>query len=189
MIFKFLLLSNEVEDFKREIKIDSDDTFLDLHKAIIECSGFGEVDMTSFIICDEKWRRKQEITLVEIETDSDVDSFVMEEEVLSDWLVEEKEKLMFMFDRPKDRSFYIELSEIILGKGLSKPICSKKEGEAPPQFIQKEVGSAEPTATSGLSIETEEKFYGDEDYDPEELDIEGFDGLNNDVDIDDTELL
>mgnify|MGYP007005626779 CR=1 FL=1 len=35
MVFRFLILSDEVNDFKREIKIDSDDTFFDLYKAII----------------------------------------------------------------------------------------------------------------------------------------------------------
>lgn len=29
MIFKFLILSDEVDDFKREIKIDADATFMD----------------------------------------------------------------------------------------------------------------------------------------------------------------
>ena len=34
MIYKFRLLSDEVEDFRRDIEIDSDATFHDLHKAI-----------------------------------------------------------------------------------------------------------------------------------------------------------
>jgi len=29
MVFRFLILSDEVDDFKREIKIDSEATFLD----------------------------------------------------------------------------------------------------------------------------------------------------------------
>ena len=36
MVYKFRLLSDEVEDFRRDIEIDSDATFLDLHKAILE---------------------------------------------------------------------------------------------------------------------------------------------------------
>ena len=36
MIFKFSLVSDEVANFRREIQIDGDDTFFDLHKAIME---------------------------------------------------------------------------------------------------------------------------------------------------------
>ena len=36
MVFRFLILSDEVDDFKREIKIDSEATFLDLYNAIMD---------------------------------------------------------------------------------------------------------------------------------------------------------
>ena len=35
MIFKFTIVSDEVEDFVRVIEIDSEATFLDLHNAIL----------------------------------------------------------------------------------------------------------------------------------------------------------
>jgi hypothetical protein len=40
MLFRFLILSDEVDDFKREIKIDSEATFLDLHNAILDSVGY-----------------------------------------------------------------------------------------------------------------------------------------------------
>ena len=98
MIYRFLLLSDEVENYKRDIQIDADSTFLDLHNAIIKCNGYDEAEMTSFFMCDERWRKKQEITLVEMDTDSDVDSYVMEDEILLDWLDEEEQRLIFVFD-------------------------------------------------------------------------------------------
>ena len=62
MIFKFSLVSDEVANFRREIQIDGDDTFFDLHKAIMECSGYKEAEITSFFMCDDWWGRKQEIS-------------------------------------------------------------------------------------------------------------------------------
>ncbi|NLD24946.1 MAG: hypothetical protein GX670_12070, partial [Bacteroidales bacterium] len=124
MIFKFLILSDEVNDFKREIKIDADATFMDLYNTLIESIGYSEKEMASFFLSDEKWRKKQEITLIEMDTDSDVDSLVMEDCILSDFLEDEKQKLMFVFDYITNRALYIELSEIILGKSLKKPFCS-----------------------------------------------------------------
>ena len=174
MIFKFLILSDEVDDFKREINIDADATFLDLYNTIIDSVGYSKEEMASFFLSDDKWRKKQEITLVEMDTDSDVDSFVMEDCVLSDYLEDEKQKLMFVFDYFNDRALYIELSEIIPGKNLNKAVCTFSEGDAPSQTIafidDKPISSA---------LDLVETFFGDESYDIEELDKEGFDGLDD----------
>ena len=42
MLFRFLILSDEADDFKREIKIDSESTFLDLQNAILDSVGRSE---------------------------------------------------------------------------------------------------------------------------------------------------
>ena len=187
MIYRFLLVSDEVENFRREIKIDADATFFDFHKIIMECNGYEGAEMTSFFMCDEEWRRRQEITLVEIETDSDVDSYVMKDEILSDWLDEEKQKLMFVFDNYNDRGFYIELAEMILGKSLSKPSC-KKQGDAPVQFLKKaDAEDSKPMSTPTPIIDSDDDFYGDDAYDMDELDAEGFEGLD-DVEPEDSDL-
>ena len=183
MIYKFSLISDEVPNFRREIKIDADATFFDLHKIIMDCNEYDKNEMTSFFMSDERWRKKQEISLVEIETDSDVDSFIMEEEVLSDWLEEENQRLIFVFDYYNMRGFFIELSEIILGKNLFNPICNYKRGGAPSQFIKEEV-VLKPNIVAVSTIDTDEDFYGDEEYDPEELDKEGIDGLEGPDDLD-----
>lgn len=173
MIFRFLILSDEVENFKREIKIDSDATFFDFYKAIIHCTGFNEEEMASFFICDNKWRKQQEITLIEMDTYSDEDPHIMEETILSDLLEDEKQKLMFVFDYLNERALYIELSEIIPGKNLSAAVCSLSVGEAPNQTVNKN-----DLKTETAAIETGETFYGDEEFDMDELDKEGFDGLD-----------
>ena len=193
MIFKFSLVSDEVANFKREIQIDGDDTFFDLHKAIMKCCGYDETEMASFFMVDDWWKRKQEISLVELDTDSDVDSFVMEDETLSDWLDEEKQKMMFVFDYIGDRGFFMELSEMILGDNLSKPTCSKKEGTPPEQFLKEEVVEpVKPVVEKTIALlddedddedddvieEDDEKFYGDDDFNPDELDVDGFEGLD-----------
>lgn len=178
MIFKFLILSDEVDNFKREIKIDADATFLDLYKSIIGCTGFSDKEMASFFLCDEKWRKLQEITLVEMDTYSDEDSYIMEECILSDYLEDEKQKLMYVFDYLTERALYIELSEIIPGKNLKTPVCSFSEGETPKQITN--IEELKPVSTS---MDLGETFYGDESFDMDELDKEGFEGLD-DISID-----
>ena len=96
-----------------------------------------------------------EITLVEMDTSSEVDNYIMEDTRLEELLEDEHQKLLFVFDYMTERAFFMELREIIPGKDLDKAVCSKSIGE---------IG---------------EDFYGDSEYDIDELDKEGFDGLGD----------
>ncbi|WP_436414769.1 IS1096 element passenger TnpR family protein [Petrimonas sp.] len=174
MIFRFVIISDEVENFKREIKIDADNTFLDLFHAIVDCTGFNENEMASFFLCDDNWRKKQEITLVEMDTYSDEDPYTMEECVLNDYLEDEKQKLLFVFDYLTERALFIELSEIITGKNLKKPQCTLSIGEAPKQSL-----NFDDITSATVSLDVDESFFGDESFDLDELDREGFEGLDD----------
>jgi len=174
MIFRFLLLSDEVEDFKREIQIDADATFFDLHKAIVKSVDFQEGEMASFFICSDDWEKGQEITLVEMDTSPDEDSYTMEASRLNDFLEDEKQKLMYVFDYLTERAFFMELREIMTGKNLDEPVCTKSTGNPPSQFVD-----FDTVAAASSTIDTGENFYGDEGYDMDELDAEGFDGLDD----------
>ncbi len=173
MVFRFLLLSDEVDDFKREIKIDADATFADLQKAINASVDFKEGEIASFFICNDEWEKEQEITAMEMDTSSDIDSYVMSETVLGDLLEDEHQKLIYVFDFMTERGFFMELREIIPGQSLDEAVCSVSKGTPPAQFVdfnELEVKSA--------AYETGENFYGDEDFNIDELDAEGFDGLD-----------
>ena len=130
MVFRFLILSDEVDDFKREIKIDAEATFLDLHDAILESVGYTKDQMCSFFICDDDWSKNTEITLVEMDTTSEVDNYIMAETRLEELLEDEHQKLMFVFDYMTERAFFMELREIEPGKDLDKAIVSKSIGVA-----------------------------------------------------------
>ena len=60
MIFNFRIVSDEVDNFKREIKIDADATFLDLKNAICESVDYDKNQMSSFFICDDSWEKEKE---------------------------------------------------------------------------------------------------------------------------------
>ena len=158
MVFRFLILSDEVDDFKREIKIDSEATFLDLYNAIMDSVGYTKDQMCSFFICDDDWSKNTEITLVEMDTSSEVDNYIMEDTRLEELLEDEHQKLLFVFP----------------GKDLDKAVCSKSIGEAPVQIMSFD----EMDAKTG-NTEIGEDFYGDSEYDIDELDKEGFDGLGD----------
>ena len=66
MVYKFRIISDEVDDFLREIQIDSEASFYDLHEAILKSTGYKDDQMTSFFICDDDWEKETEITLEDI---------------------------------------------------------------------------------------------------------------------------
>ena len=170
MIYRFTIISDEVDDFVREIQIDPEATFFDLHEAILKAANYTNDQMTSFFICDDDWEKEKEITLEEMDNNPEMDSWIMKETRLNELIEDEKQKLLYVFDYMTERCFFIELSEIITGKDMNGAKCTKKSGDAPKQTVDFE----EMAAASG-SLDLDENFYGDQDFDMEDFDQEGFD--------------
>ena len=63
MIFNFRIVSDEAENFKREIQIDADATFLDLKNAICDSVAFDKNQMCSFFMCDDRWEKRKKSRL------------------------------------------------------------------------------------------------------------------------------
>ena len=170
MIYRFTIISDEVDDFVREIQIDPEATFFDLHEAILKAANYTNDQMTSFFICDDDWEKEKEITLEEMDNNPEMDSWIMKETRLNVLIEDEKQKLLYVFDYMTERCFFIELSEIITGKEIKGAKCTKKSGEAPKQTVD-----FEEMAAGGGSLDLDENFYGDQDFDMEDFDAEGFD--------------
>ena len=170
MIYRFTIISDEVDDFVREIQIDPEATFFDLHEAILKAANYTNDQMTSFFICDDDWEKEKEITLEEMDNNPEMDSWIMKETRLNELIEDEKQKLLYVFDYMTERCFFIELSETITGKEIKGAKCTKKSGEAPKQTVD-----FEEMAAGGGSLDLDENFYGDQDFDMEDFDAEGFD--------------
>jgi len=175
MIFKFVIISDEVDNFLREIEIDAEATFLDLQNAILKSVGYNNDQMTSFFLCDDDWNKQTEITLVEMDTDSDVDSFVMQATPLEELLEDEKQKLIFIFDYLTERCFFMELTTMIPGEKLKEPEVVRSKGDAPQQIQSIE----EFESKQNTNLELDEDFYGDTAFDINEIDKEGFEGFES----------
>lgn len=190
MIFRFIMLSDEVDDFRREFRIDADASFLDLHNVIAQSTNYDPKEMASFFMCEDDWSKNEEITLVEMDTSSEVDSHIMEDTKLSDFLEDEKQKLMYVFDYMSERAFFMELREIIYGEDIDQAQISKSVGKAPEQLLAFEeeiITKAAPIVGSAALLD--EDFYGADGYNEDELDAEGFDGIDDEnISLDDIEL-
>ena len=186
MIYKFVIISDEEDDFRRDILIDSDASFLELHEAILESVGYSNDQMTSFFICDEDWNKEKEITLVEMDTSSEVDNYVMDSTRLSDLLEDEKQKLLYVFEYLTERSFFIELREIITGKSQSKAECIFRKGTPPPQtteidFLDERLN----TRMSATNHHLGDDFFDEDEFAADDYDEEDFENFSEGNPFDD----
>ncbi len=179
MVFNFLIVSDEVDDFRREIAIDSEATFLDLQNAILDSVGYTRTELTSFFLCDEDWRKGQEITLMEMDTAADQDSYVMDETRLEEFIEDEHQRLVFEFDLMSERYFFIEVMDIVPGKSLAEPKLLTSEGQPPRQTSLDDLmdPTADP-AKQAKGLDLGEDFFGDTEYNEDELDRDGFEGFD-----------
>ena len=178
MVYKFLLISDEQENFVREIEIDSEATFLDLQKAIIKSTKYSDNELTTFFICSDNWEKEQEITFIEMDTDSSVDTYLMENTVLEELIFDEGQKLLFVFDILTERAFFIELKEVITGKTLKNAVCTFSQGVPPPQAIDFD-NFAEEAIQKKINQDVFDDDFGDTDgYNEDELDMDSFSDFN-----------
>lgn len=185
MLFRIKFISDEVDGFVRELKIDSDATFLDLNQAILESCGYPDDQMTSFYLCDEEWERGLQITREDMGVGSaDEDIYVMEETKLSELIEDEEQHLEFVFDPFEERSFFIDVKEIIPGETLKHYTIIRAKGEAPQQIKDMDMDldlseSATKSKKRKAAPAEEEDFenealYEGAAFNDDEIDLEGF---------------
>lgn len=177
MLYRFTIVTDEVEDFFREIVIGADATFLDLNKAILNSCGYPDDQMTSFFICDDEWEKEIEVTREDMGADlSDEDIYVMADTQLNELIEDEQQRLLFVFDPFNERALYLQLKEIVLKRNYDEAVCTRSRGKAPRQLLQSEKEILKPGKNNiTLGLDDDADFLsGDNDFDTEELDPEGF---------------
>lgn len=183
MLYRIKFISDEVDGFVREVKIDSDATFLDLNNIILQSCGYPDDQMTSFYICNEEWERGQQITREDMGVgDADEDIYVMDEVRLSEFIEDEEQRLEFVFDPFADRCFFLDVKEIIPGESLKTPVILRAKGEAPCQIDELDMELTSPVANAKgkkAAAAAEEDFddeavFGDAAFNDDDIDLEGF---------------
>ena len=172
MIYNFRIVSDEVENFKREIKIDADASFLDLKNAICDSVDYDKNQMSSFFICSSNWEKDKEITMEDMGSDSSEDVYLMEDTLLSDLIDDEGQRLLYVFDYMTDRAFFMEMTEMIPGRTLKDPFCSLSQGKAPAQMMDIDEFDKQLEAKAAKrqsEMELDDELFTAEGYDPDEI--------------------
>ena len=88
---------------------------------------------------------------------------------------------MFTFDYISDRSFFIEMNEIIPRRNLKDPVCTLVKGNPPAQLTDiMEIDVTPAVKTPLPSVDDlDEDFYGSEQFNEDEFDAEGYDEISD----------
>lgn len=136
-LYRFKVTFEDYDEVSRDIDIKSNQTFLDLHKAIHQSTGYNPEFPSSFYISNDQWIKGEEITYLPNQRRIDRGVSLMEKVKLSSFIDDPHQKFYytFNFDRPYD--FHVELMKIILDEtpGVTYPAVIKSVGEAPRQII------------------------------------------------------
>ena len=134
-IYKFRMLFGENEDFVRDYEIQANQTFKDFHKIIVDSVGLDEHELSSFHICDQKWNKLKEITLIdmldgeEMNEDNEPveETFTMQNAIVRDFINEPRQRLLFEYDFLSMKTFFLELLSVFKQKDdTTYPRCTFK---------------------------------------------------------------
>lgn len=147
--YKFRVYFDEVEDFVRDIEILSNDNFESLHQILYSSIGLEGNELASFSLCDSKWNKQNEITLIDMKDDEVEDTpeydeedgyttkthlpkFIMKDSILNKMISDPHQHILYEYDFLNPKVFYIELMKVAQAdEKTTYPRCTHKEQELP----------------------------------------------------------
>ncbi len=132
-IFKFRVILDTEEDIFRDVDIQNDCSFINLHECIQQSFAFSGKEMASFYRSDEFWEKGEELPLMNMGgAELGAPGLSMDDLVLKDHIKEVHERFLYVYDFLRMWCFYVELIEIYEPKKeVVYPIMSFELGEAP----------------------------------------------------------
>jgi len=135
MILLFRIISNEDQDFYRDLVIDGSNTFLEFHHVLQENLGYDPTQLASFFITNEHWEKQHEITLIDMMQEPGVETNTMEECTLDQHFSELNQRMIYVFDFFSERAFFMELIESSDEDSPKKtPFIAQSVGDPPSQL-------------------------------------------------------
>jgi len=105
----FRVVPDIEEDSFRDIEIKAEQSFEDLHHAIVEAFDFRGDQMSSFYMSDEEWEKGEEIGLMDMGFGEDMGPKTMKSTTLQEMIESDDQRILYLYDFLKMWIFYVEL--------------------------------------------------------------------------------
>ena len=157
-IYKFRMLAEDNEEFIRDFEIQGAQNFEDFHNVITRTVNLNGNELASFYICDQKWNKLIEITLLDmVEPEAEeklgesFDTYVMSDSRIRDFINEPHQRLLYEYDFLDMKTFYIELLSVYKQKEEgSYPRCSLSKGNLDQEITPEELQAEEEDLRNDL---------------------------------------
>jgi hypothetical protein len=135
-ILKFRIYWEEDESIYRDIVIKHQQTFLDLHHAILKAYEFDSKHAATFFKSNDAWQRGKEITFEKYDKQYIVDPLIMAEVNIGSQIADPNQKFIYLYDFVKNWNFMVELINVDKeeSKKMDYPTCIRTEGVGPSQY-------------------------------------------------------
>lgn len=185
-IYRFKISFEDYDDVIREIDIQSNQTFEDLHQALHRATGYNAEQPSSFYVSSDQWIKKDEITYLPSQRKIDAGVALMGKIKLSTLIDDPHQKFYYIYNFDRPLEFHVELIKILLDGELGKeyPYVTRSIGEVPKIVAQ----AVFPLAPSNTNVDFD--FLNDIGFNPADADeIEGMHdmGINAEEDDDDND--
>jgi hypothetical protein len=143
-VYRFRLLYEDQEDFLRDFDILSSQTFADFHNIIKQSIELPGNELASFFVCDRNWRKKREITLINMHNEAQEEADYeerrgpkparipvteMDKVRIKDIIDDPHQRLLYEYDFLHPKVFFIELTRILEASIKEQyPMCVKSTG-------------------------------------------------------------
>ena len=138
MEYQFKLTSTERDNFALLLNIDGKHTFADFHRCIQKACHYSPDQLASFFLAGKNWGKQIEITSLDTGT-TEFSKHIMGKTPIKDLMNNVQQCLLYVFDLFLDRSFYVELTQINMGKNLLEPSVTALNGDAPAQTLEEDI--------------------------------------------------
>lgn len=168
-IYRFRVTFEDYEDIYREIDMPSKATFLELHQAIHDATGYVADVSSSFYVSNDQWKKGTEIAYLPTERKKSNGVLEMDGIRLSKFIDDPHQKFYYIynFDRPYD--FHVELIKILKEEeGKAYPSIFKAVGTVPKLVAAADFPLSTIDDEDDDDLPTDETEYGvdeDEDFD------------------------
>lgn len=135
-ILKFRIYWEEDESIYRDIVITHQQTFLDLHQAILKAYEFDNKHAATFYKSNDAWQYGREITFEKYEKVYKVEPLIMSDVNIGSQIADPNQKFIYEYDFVKGWRFMVELINVDKeeNKKITYPSCVRTEGIGPSQY-------------------------------------------------------
>jgi Plasmid pRiA4b ORF-3-like protein len=175
-ILRFRVFWEDDDQTYRDIEIEGHQTFLDLHKCIIQAFEFDGKHSASFYESNDKWQYGREFNSEVLTNKKDAPALSMVKTPVSALVSNPDQKFIYVYDPAKKWTFMVELIGVAKDATARRvyPFILRKEGIAPAQYGIKGVNPDK-------IMEVEEKYDLGADEMAEGFGDEGEESVSEDI--------